>query len=296
MDTKRQSHRISMTLIGMALIAHSAVGQSGTSTGQFQNHVASSRLDTVVSPEGIDPPAAPTTGGELTAEELKHLRPPPVLLPDSMDRVNPDASSSPHLDSGEAPSVPETPGRTIKRPSETSPPSPISQDQGEAGQKEVANNRTDPEATSWFSVQDLLPLAIVLLLILSLAWIIKRYKPAQAILGGGGVLEIVARLPISTKQTLLLVKIGRQLVLLGQSQDNISMLGSVSDPHEVSMIVGEVISRSPGSLSQEFKETFESEAYLYGRGDEDDPAEEARSHVQGLLSRVRQLTGMRDVA
>src|SRR5690606_23254612 len=67
----------------------------------------------------------------------------------------------------------------------------------------LGENRTlDRRSTTglgWRS-RDLLPLAGVLGLIAVLALVVRRYMPARRMLGASGVLEIVARTPLSPKQ------------------------------------------------------------------------------------------------
>lgn len=227
----------------------------------------------------------PSERQEVTAEELRSLRPATLL------NEQPDEGGEP-LSAANSPrstAYPNEAGVPIARPSGQDSAGPADADQG----KVVAKDR-ERSAGGWFALKDFLPLTVVLALILALAWIIKRYRPTQAMLGGGGVLEVVARLPVSSKQTLLLVRMGRQVVLLGQSQDTLSMLAEVNDPEEVSTLIGEVVSRTNRSLSHEFAEAFESESTLYE--DDLDPAEEARGHVRSLLNRVRRLSRSREVA
>jgi flagellar biosynthetic protein FliO len=225
---------------------------------------------------------------EVTAEELRSLRPAATLIDDKPEQA------------GEPLSAANRPRSTTSSLNEAEMPiarnpSPETAAAASDQARVVAKDR-DKAAGGWFSFSDFLPLGVVLSLILALAWIIRRYRPARAMLGGGGVLEVVARLPVSSKQTLLLVRMGRQLVLLGQSQDQVTMLTEVNDPEEVSSIIGEAVSRTNRSLSHEFAETFESESALYERDLDLDPAEQARGHVRSLVNRVRQLARSREVA
>lgn len=226
---------------------------------------------------------------EVTAEELKRLQPADTAIGHQLEQAGiplstanrPRTTATDDLGTG-------TPiARNTEHPQETT---------SGATKGTLIGNKRDRSAGGWFSLRDFLPLAVVLALILALAWIIKRYRPAQAMLGGGGVLEVVARLPVSSKQTLLLVRMGRQLVLLGQSQDRLTMLTELHEPEQVSSIIGETASRTDRSLSHEFARTFESESALYERDLDLDPAEQARGHVHALVDRVRHWKRSREVA
>lgn len=158
-----------------------------------------------------------------------------------------------------------------------------------ASDAQHAVQRPERGLGSW-SVWDSLPLLVVLILIGGVALVVKRSMPARRMLGGGGVLSVLARLPVSTKQSLILVKMGRQLVLLGVSPDNISSLSVVSDPEQVAAMVGEVASSKKDSMSRAFSQAFSEESKVYGGlGDEGAEAPSASGHVKGLLDKVRSL-------
>ena len=145
---------------------------------------------------------------------------------------------------------------------------------------------------------DVLPLAAVLALIAGLAIVVKRCMPARRLLTGAGVVDIVTRTPLSPKQSLVLIKMGRKLVLLGVCPERISALTTVEDADQVAALMGEAASRRPGSISSEFSETFNQEAGAYvDQIDEDvDLSAETGGHVRGLLEKVRRFAQNRDVA
>ena len=77
-----------------------------------------------------------------------------------------------------------------------------------------------------------LALAIVLLVILGLRVVLKRFARPHA--GArAGVVEVLARTSVQPRQHLLLVRLGRRLLLLGSSPSGLSTLSVVSDPEEV---------------------------------------------------------------
>jgi len=136
-----------------------------------------------------------------------------------------------------------------------------------------------------------LPLLAVLALIGAIALVVKRFMPTRRFLTGAGVLEIVARMPLSGKQSLVLVKMGRRLVLLGVSSDRVNSLDVVDDPDQVSVLIGEAARHKPDAVSSEFASAFTKEVHAYAEepiGHE--VTSSARGHVQGLLKKVRQLT------
>lgn len=144
---------------------------------------------------------------------------------------------------------------------------------------------------------DFLPLLAVLALIVVMGLVVKRFLPSRRLLAGSGVLEIVARTPLSSRQSLVLVKMGRRLVLLGVTAGQISTLCQVDDPEQVALLVGEIVSERPGSMTQGFARAFNEETRAFSNGAvEQDPALEAGGHVRGLLEKVRRLKRKREVA
>ena len=159
-----------------------------------------------------------------------------------------------------------------------------------ASDAQHAVQRPERGLGSW-SVWDSLPLLLVLALIGGVALVVKRSLPARRMLGGGGVLSVLARLPVSGKQSIMLVKMGRQLVLLGVSPENISSLGTVADPEQVAAMIGEIASSKKESMTKAFSQAFSEESNAYA-GPEEEGAESpsASGHMKGLLDKVRSMT------
>jgi flagellar biogenesis protein FliO len=89
----------------------------------------------------------------------------------------------------------------------------------------------ESEWKAW--LQMLLALAVVVAMIFGLRWLLKRLSGGT--MGGGraGVLEVVARTGVTTKQELMLVRLGERLVLLGRSPGAMARLAEVTDAKEV---------------------------------------------------------------
>jgi len=179
--------------------------------------------------------------------------------------------------------------REIKRPGRSAS-SPVP-----AGDRRVVPRRGGAGAAWRF--QYMLPLLAVLGLILAAALVVKRFLPGRRLLTGSGVLEIVARTPLSARQSLVLVKMGRRLVLLGVCSERVSALSVVDDPEQVAMLLGEIASTHPESMTRAFARSFSEQAVAYQEDPSDqDAAAAARGHVRGLLAKVRQFARAREVA
>ncbi len=164
-----------------------------------------------------------------------------------------------------------------------------------AGRKAEASLPARQEAaTSFWPGWEVLPLAIVVALILGVAWVVKRFMPASRMLTGAGVLEIVARLPLSGKQSLLLVKMGRRLILLGVTAERITSLDVLDDPEQVAPLLGELASRRPDSISHAFADAFGREAHQYMENEVTGGS--PGGSVRGLLEKVRRLAGRQELS
>jgi len=164
-----------------------------------------------------------------------------------------------------------------------------------AGRKAEGSPISRQEAgTSFWPGWEVLPLAVVVALILGVAWVIKRFMPGSRMLTGAGVMEIVARLPLSGKQSLLLVKVGRRLILLGVSAERITALDVLDDPEQAALLLGEAASRRSDSISQAFADAFGRETHQYM--EHDSPSNDASwGAVRGLLEKVRRLAGRQEL-
>lgn len=148
------------------------------------------------------------------------------------------------------------------------------------------------------SVRDLLPLLSVLALILVMAWIVRKALPRRQAWTGSGVIEVLSRTSLSSKQSLILVRMGRRLLLLGVTGDEMNTLCVVEDPDQVAMLVGESASAGPNSMTRAFARAFAEEARAYQRDRTEETNEDAETGepVRRLLNKVRHLTSRRNVA
>lgn len=163
--------------------------------------------------------------------------------------------------------------------------------------EEAAVGRRESRGGVW-RLRDLLPLAVVLAVIAAAAMLVRRCLPSRGMLIGTGGLRVVARVPLSPRQNVVLVRMGRHLVLLGQSPEQITLLMTVTDPDQVALLLGELEGAGREARSGGFAGAMEAEASAYpaseaGEQDPDDPATRAHGQLNTLLEKVRRLTGSR---
>jgi len=82
----------------------------------------------------------------------------------------------------------------------------------------------------------------VLALIFGLTLLVRRYFPAARPVAAD-VLRVIGRVPIGGKQSAVLLHVGRRLVLVGMGPDAMRTLAEITDPEEVSQLLGKTNSK-----------------------------------------------------
>ena len=119
---------------------------------------------------------------------------------------------------------------------------------------------------------------------------------------GAGALQVVSRLSISPKQQILLVRVGKRLVLIGNSTTQMNPLCEITDPDEAALLLGEVATQREESSSVTFNTVLGSEEKRFeeeteaGAAEEETETEEnealatTRAELSGLAEKVRNLS------
>jgi flagellar biogenesis protein FliO len=98
--------------------------------------------------------------------------------------------------------------------------------------------------------------AAALAVVIGLAFVaragLKKFAPHSVVSSGKGAMEILARQPLSKNQTLTLIRVGSQLVLISQGKETSNSLLVVHEPVEVARLIGQIEGNKPGSLSASF--------------------------------------------
>jgi flagellar biosynthetic protein FliO len=159
-------------------------------------------------------------------------------------------------------------------------------------------------SAGWLTwMRSLGPLVVVLLVIVGLAALAKRFAPQRlrAGLTGAGAIEVLARQYLSPKQSVAMLKVGRRIVLVGMSPDRLTHLETIHDPDEVAELVGRTASHRSDSLTSTFQHEVLQQASAYDPNADSGDAEDrsasraaayagTREQLRGLLQRMRSLT------
>ena len=159
-----------------------------------------------------------------------------------------------------------------------------------------AGQKTSKPSGGWLDFA--LPLAAVLALIVIIVWAMKKYLPNVRRLTGSTAMKVVARTHLSPRQSIAVVRLGRRLLVVGQTADNLSPLGVVEDPEEVSELLGEIESGKANSAVGNFNKVFQKTNEEFAAADEEtdgQPAESeidrVRTELENLTRKVREVTG-----
>jgi flagellar protein FliO/FliZ len=104
--------------------------------------------------------------------------------------------------------------------------------------------------TLWLVLRFVVSLAVVLGLIWGLARVKKRISPTNS-----GTIQVLSKIPVSRKGSLLLVEVGGKKMMIGATDNNISLLGVIDMPPETHEIKEE---RRPVQLDSFMVELMDS--------------------------------------
>ncbi len=146
-------------------------------------------------------------------------------------------------------------------------------------------------------------LAIVIVLILMLRWASKRMFGRTVLGRSSRAVHVLSRTVISPKQQLLVVQVGRRLVVIGDSGQQMSPLCEITDPEEIAALVGQIqeekrdtVSNTFGALFGRAGSHFEKEVEprqpvdagnAGGAPDLSSQEKDTRDELNGLMDKVR---------
>jgi flagellar biogenesis protein FliO len=163
-------------------------------------------------------------------------------------------------------------------------------------------------------------LGVVLVVILVARVIAKRYFGVTGAARGTRAVQVLSRSPVSPRQQLVLLRVGRRLLVVADGGGQMTTLSEITDADEVAALIGQVredhgdrASKSFGSLFGKMRGKYETDdgnrdvdgdvepifpmaAGVQGRlfdknDDPDDPAvRSTRQELSGLMDKVRMLS------
>ena len=143
-------------------------------------------------------------------------------------------------------------------------------------------------STPWFRT-GIGALSIVLVLVGLIYFLARRYVPSIRA-SDGGVLRVVTRTSLTSKQTLALIQLGRRCVMVAISPNRVDVLSEITDPDEVADLTARTGAAGTGG-AQPFDSLLSHEAKAFDVPEHTDQSTRRRSSgpVADLLTRLRSL-------
>jgi flagellar biogenesis protein FliO len=117
--------------------------------------------------------------------------------------------------------------------------------------------RQDASTTPGKGIRDwanlLLGLLIVVALIFLARYLLRRFSAQRGPTSASGVIEVLARSPLTSKHQLFLVRMPERLVLLGCGPEGLTALTEVTEPEEMARLLAAVGSGKGNSFARIFK-------------------------------------------
>ena len=156
------------------------------------------------------------------------------------------------------------------KPGEGTPATPFSGqtagdvEKGESGRGGAKNAGGATELPGVNAViRMLLWAAVVVACIYAAVYFIRRYVPTARMMFGGGVVKVVGRTYVSSRQSILLVKVGSRFVVVGVTGTSLTALSEISDPEEVRKLTEEVAAQGGRGTGEAFRKALSREEGKY---------------------------------
>jgi flagellar biosynthetic protein FliO len=94
-------------------------------------------------------------------------------------------------------------------------------------------------------------LTLVIGLILGMRWVLRRTSRMRSSSGSSQVIEVLSRTSISPRQSLLLVRVGQRMLVVGAGE-TLTTLAEIDDPTQVAELLGSVEQARASSLTNTF--------------------------------------------
>ncbi len=148
-------------------------------------------------------------------------------------------------------------------------------------------------------MQTLGAMAIVIVLIFALKFVATRWT-RRSLGGGASVVEVLTRVTVAPRSSVVLLRLGERVLVVGDGPGGMRTLAEVDDPDEVADVLAAVTAAQPGSVTQSFRQLFDRFGGDYtqpadldeeGADGGEQHTDRTRDKISGLLGKVRALGG-----
>ena len=148
-------------------------------------------------------------------------------------------------------------------------------------------------------------LGVVLVLIYLVRAGLARLTGHTPAVANTEVLEVLTRVSVAPRNHVLLIRMGRRILAVGDSSAGLRTLANIEDPEEVADLLAATMAAKPSSITKGFNQLFnrfnsdytdEIRRVEEGGDTSENRVDRARDQVSSLLSRVRTMANRGDVA
>ncbi len=149
--------------------------------------------------------------------------------------------------------------------------------------------------SAWL-LNTLAALGAVIGLMLVLRAVVMRAVGKNGATSRSPAIEVLARSVVAPRSNVLLLRVGRRILVVGETASGLRTLSDVSDPEEVASLLTLIEAAKPNSVTQTFAQAlgqlnseYTPEQRLMDEGGDEDEhhIDRARDGVSGLLSKLR---------
>jgi flagellar biogenesis protein FliO len=153
----------------------------------------------------------------------------------------------------------------------------------------AAQNSDASTPVDWLSTLRLVgSLAAVIGLVAATVWALRRFAPRAVRSYSSESLKLLARTYIGPKQTVCLLKAPGKLLVVGATQEAVSLLAEITDPAQIERILGEAEAASSKGASAAFRDLLSGVTGNRRRGRAAE--EELAAAVSNVSTRFADLT------
>jgi len=142
-------------------------------------------------------------------------------------------------------------------------------------------------------------LGLVIGLVLAARWLIVKFS-GRPLAAPSTAVELLSRTAVAPKSHVLLLRVGRRVLVVGDAGGALRPLGEIDDADEVADLLGAVTASRPGSVTQSFGGLLDrfnrdhdaaDQRRTEGADDSEQHAGAALDALSGLKSRLKNLGG-----
>ncbi|MBI5359829.1 MAG: FliO/MopB family protein [Planctomycetes bacterium] len=134
----------------------------------------------------------------------------------------------------------------------------------------------------------LLYTALVIGMIFLAFYGIKRFLPGSKRLFASDAIQIIARRPVDSVNSINLVLIGNRILIVGVTKTGLKTLSEITDPHQVALLKIQCGASKPDSSQADFNKALNEAANDLESYDKDAARSESYKKLQGQLDEIKE--------